>query len=135
MESLLNGLVHTVASIYAVMAVVPFLSFFLLWFILYAMRKDKKEATRRTMDVTSVLLVGSVSSMYYQLFHSTFGLFLIIFLMLVCYGLVGNVQYRTKGAIQHKRLLQVTLRIGFLALSAMYVVLLLIGMIQYYTEI
>jgi hypothetical protein len=135
MESLLSGLVHTIANVYAVMAVVPFLSFFLLWFIFYAIRKDKKEATQRTMDITSVLLVGSVSSMYYQLFQSSFGFFLIVFLMLVCYGMVGNVQYKSRGAIQHKRLLQVTLRVGFLALSAIYMVLLLIGMIQYYTEI
>lgn len=135
MNALLNGIVNMIANVYALLSVVPFASFVLLWFIVYAMSRDKKQATQRAMDVTAVLLVGCVSSMYYHIFQSSFGFFLIVFLLLVAYGLIGNMQYRSRGRIQHARLLQITLRIGFLGLSAMYVILLLIGTVKYYMVI
>jgi len=135
METVLNGLLVALANLYAVMAMVPFVTFFLLWFIFYAVKRDKKTATRRTMDIVCILLVGSVSSMYYHIFNSSFALILILFLMLLSIGLIGNMQYRSKGSIDYKRILQVTLRIGFLGLSVIYVILLLIGTVKYYMDI
>jgi hypothetical protein len=135
MEGLVNSVVHMLANLYALMAVVPFVSFILLWFLFYWILNNKKEASRRTMDITAVLLIGSVSSMYYRLFESSFGFFLILFVMLVSYGLIGNMQYRSKGTIAHRRLIQITLRLGFFGLSAAYIILLLVGMVQYYSNI
>ncbi|PYI54659.1 DUF3397 domain-containing protein [Paenibacillus flagellatus] len=120
----MNVLIH----IYAFSAAVPFVWFFALWIGVYYWRRDGKRATKLAMDVTTLLLIGSVSVMYYQLFHSNFGFFLILLFFLIGYGLVGNFQYRIKGRIDHRRIIRLLWRLGFLGLSAVYVLFLFIGL-------
>lgn len=132
---MLQWLFEIITKAYAILAVVPFLSLLVSWFVTYKMTKNKKRATGVAADITTVLLVGCVSSMYYHIFQSTFGFYLILFACLVGFGIIGNIQFRTKGTIDHMRALRVILRVGFLSLSAAYIVLLLVGIGKYVAAI
>lgn len=126
----MNGFVNVLIHIYAFSAAVPFLWFFVLWVAGYIWKRDGKRATKLAMDVTTALLIGSVSILFEQVFGSGFGFFLILLFFLIGYGLLGNFQYRAKGKINHRRIVRILWRVGFLILSVLYVLLLLIGLIK-----
>jgi hypothetical protein len=116
--------------LYAFTAIVPFLWFFVLWIAVYAITRDGKKATKLAMDVTTFLLIGSVSSMYYTIFHNGFGFYMILLFFLIGYGLIGNYQHRLRGAINHVKIIRLLWRLGFLLLSAVYFLFLIIGFIM-----
>ncbi|WP_325176727.1 DUF3397 domain-containing protein [Paenibacillus alkalitolerans] len=118
------------AYIYAALSVMPFISFVLVWFAVYLIKKDKKLAVARSMDVSTALLVGSVTVLYNEVFNSTFGIYLLLLLFLAGFGLLGNMQHRKKGRIDAKRIFRVVWRMGFLGLSTAYVMLSLVYLTQ-----
>lgn len=101
----------------------------MLWLIVYLWFKDSRKATKLAMDVTTFLLIGSVSSMYHTIFHNTFGFYMILLFFLIGYGLIGNYQYRLRGKINHLKIVRLLWRLGFLLLSAVYFLLMIIGFI------
>jgi hypothetical protein len=126
----LDGLLNVLIHIYAFTAAVPFLWFFILWIGVYLWRRDTKKATKLAMDVTTLLLIGSVHAMFLQIFHSGFGFFLILLFFLIGYGLVGNFQYRMKGKLDHVKIVRLLWRLGFLCLSVVYLLFLVVGLIK-----
>lgn len=124
----MNGLFSILIHIYAFTAAVPFLWFFVLWIGAYFWHRDGKRATKLAMDVTTLLLIGCVSVLFKQIFGSSFGFFLILLFFLIGYGLLGNFQYRVKGKINHARIVRLLWRVGFLTLSAVYLLFVIIGL-------
>ncbi|MDF2714355.1 MAG: hypothetical protein K0R28_1280 [Paenibacillus sp.] len=124
----MNGLVNFLIHIYAFTAAVPFLWFFVLWIGGYFWHRDGKRATKLAMDVTTLLLIGCVSVLFKDIFGSSFGFFLIMLFFLIGYGLLGNFQYRVKGKINHARIVRLLWRVGFLTLSAVYLLFMIIGL-------
>lgn len=116
-----------ILQIYALLAIIPFLSFLLLWLLHYAFKRDKKKATALAMDITTFLLMGSVSVMYDRIFKGVGGFWIILLLFLIAAGLIGGVQNRLKGAVDVRKLIRVVWRFGFLFLSLFYVLFLFIG--------
>ena len=116
--------------LYAVMAIVPVIPFAAVWLIVYFLKKEKKLATKRAMDVTTVMLIGVVAALYNQVFQSTFGFYLLLLLFLLGFGLFGNLQQRTKGTVDLRKTARAIWRLGFLGLSAAYVLLTAIGITQ-----
>jgi hypothetical protein len=116
--------------LYALTAFVPFLWFFVIWIAVYLKTRESKRATKLSMDVTTLLLIGSVSSLYSIIFHNSFGFYMIVLFFLIGYGLIGNYQYRLRGAINHTKIIRALWRIGFILLSIVYFILLIIGFIQ-----
>jgi hypothetical protein len=114
--------------IYAFSASVPFLWFFVLWIGTYIWRRDGKKATKLAMDVTTLLLIGSVSFLFHDLLGSSFGFFLILLFFLIGYGLLGNFQYRVRGKIDNRRIFRLLWRFGFLTLSVVYLLFLVVGL-------
>ena len=88
----MNGLVSLLSTLYAMLAVAPFITFILLWFLVYLFLKDKKMTTRFTMDITTLFLLGSVSLMWNKLFHTQFGFWLIVLMLLIAFGIIGGYQ-------------------------------------------
>nr|WP_221401223.1 DUF3397 domain-containing protein [Paenibacillus phyllosphaerae] len=109
------------------MAVVPIVPFLLVYFGLGAYTGDRKRAFRTAMDVTTALLIGCVTVLFNTIFNSTFGFFGIMLLLLLGGGLLGNIQYRSKGLIDMKRLARAVWRIGFFVISVFYILLMCIG--------
>ena len=117
---------------YALMSLVPFVIFILVWFAARWRFRDKKRATALAMDVTTFFLVGVVAGMLDTMNFRFGGIWLLILLFLLTIGLIGNAQYRLKRQLDFRRQLRAAWRLGFLGLSAMYVVLLVIGIVRYF---
>ncbi|WP_309123244.1 DUF3397 domain-containing protein [Paenibacillus sp.] len=113
--------------IYAVLAIAPVLPFAVVWLAVYFYKKEKKLATKRAMDVTTALLIGVVAVLFNDVFGSTFGIYLLLLVFLLGFGLLGNMQQRAKGKVDLRRTARAVWRLGFMGLSAAYVLLMAIG--------
>lgn len=111
-------------SIYAGLALIPFLTFIVIWFLIYLFLKDKKSSTRLSMDFTTLFLIGSVSALWNKVFQTSFGFWLIVLVLLIVYGLIGGYQTKEKGRTDLLKLSRMVWRLSFLGLSALYILLL-----------
>ncbi len=116
---------------YTILALVPFVVFFITWLIVYNSKRDKRKATHLSMDLTTVFLIGSVGYMSRNLFNSSLLLWLIILLFLIAAGLLGSMQNRMKGRIDLKKIVRTLSRLGFLVLTTCYVMLVVVGIGKY----
>jgi len=126
-----SGWLAWLQTVYTFLALVPFVSFFAAWGIVYGMTKDKKKATSAAIDVTTLFLIGSVSVLTKRLLDSEFGLWFVVLMFLIAGGLIGNMQNRLKGKVDPVKVLKAMLRLGFVVLSACYLLLLCIGLGKY----
>lgn len=124
---IVSSFIDAIARIYAVLAVVPYIPFLLVWFVVYFLKKEKKLATKWAMDVTTAFLIGVVAALYNTIFQSTFGFYLLLIFFLLAFGLLGNFQYRSKGRADLRRIARAVWRLGFLGLTAAYLVLIIIN--------
>ncbi len=83
------------------------------------------------MDVTTLFLIGSVAVMSNRLFQSGMLFWTVVLLFLVLAGLLGNLQTRIRGRVDMGKIAKTLSRLGFVVLSACYVVLLIIGIGKY----
>lgn len=114
-------------KLYAILAIAPFVTFIAVWFAVYFFMKDKKMTTRLAMDITTLFLIGSVSVMWNQLFQTSFGFWLILLVLLIAFGTIGGYQTRVKGKSELLKVGRIVWRMGFLGLSALYIVLFLLN--------
>ncbi|MNQ85114.1 hypothetical protein D3C85_1002640 [compost metagenome] len=119
----MGGLVSLLSTLYAILAVAPFITFTVLWFIIYFFLKDKKMTTRFTMDVTTLFLLGSVSLMWNRLFQTQFGFWLIVLILLIAFGIIGGYQNHLKGKTDLIKVGRLVWRLSFVGLSALYILL------------
>jgi hypothetical protein len=120
---LLNSFVSLLSTLYAMLAVAPFITFVLVWFLIFLFLKDKKMTTRFTMDVTTLFLLGSVSLMWNKLFHTQFGFWLIVLILLIAFGIIGGYQNHLKGETNLIKVGRLVWRLSFVGLSALYILL------------
>ncbi|NBD22811.1 DUF3397 domain-containing protein [Paenibacillus glycinis] len=118
---------ESIKHVYAILAVLPVVPFVLVYFGYAAVSGDRKKAFRMAMDVTTALLIGCVAVLFNDVFDSRFGLYGILLVLLLGGGLLGNVQYRTKGNIDMSRIMRAIWRLGFFLMSFCYVILMCIG--------
>ena len=124
MQAILDGLVWA----YAAFSVMPFASFALVWAIGYLITRDKKTSLIRAIDISTLFLIGSVSVLFNLVFHSSFGLYLLLLLFCLAFGLIGNLQYRKYGEIYPGKIFRIIWRLGFFGLGAAYLVLMTVGL-------
>lgn len=118
-------------NVYALLGTVPFLLFPLAGLTAYLAVRDKKKAVRFAADFTMFFLIGSVSVVYDELFQTSVkGFWLVLLLMLLLTGFLGNLQNRVRGKVNPDKLFRAVWRIGFLLLSAAYVLMLIVGIIK-----
>jgi undecaprenyl pyrophosphate phosphatase UppP len=118
---------ESIKHLYAILAVVPVIPFLLIYFGYAAFTGDRKKAFRLAMDITTALLIGCVAVLFDSIFQSSFGLYGILLVMLIGGGLLGNVQYRTRGSVDVKRVVRAIWRLGFFLMGLFYVLLMCIG--------
>jgi hypothetical protein len=126
---------EVVKQAYGYLSVLPIIPFVAVYIGTYLYSKDRKQSIRLAMDVTMVFLIGSVSGLFNQLIGGSFGFYGILLVMLIGAGLLGNLQYRTKGKFDPVRIVRVVWRIGFFVLAVLYVVFLIIGLIRSVVEV
>ncbi|MCZ8518757.1 MULTISPECIES: DUF3397 domain-containing protein [Paenibacillus] len=124
-------LLQWLQQLYLFLALVPFAAFLLTWGAVYGITRDKRKATHYSMDITSVFLIGSVAVMSRNIFGSGMLGWTVVLVFLVAAGLLGNMQNRKRGKVDLVRIARTLGRLGFVFLSACYVLLLLVGIGKY----
>jgi hypothetical protein len=122
-----------VLQVYAALAVVPFLTFIVIWFAAYLFFGDKKRPTRLAVDVTTFLLLGSVYKMSAGILSSTLVFWLAILVLLLAAGWIGSEQNKKRGKISVTKIFRVVWRFAFLVFSGLYLLFFLLGVIRYIT--
>ncbi len=108
---------------------IPYLSFVVIWFIAYYAMRNKKKATGLSIDITAFLLVGAVANQMHKLFGSWLGFWLMLFVILLIIGLIGRKQNELRGQINPARITKIIMRMGFVVLSFLYIVLLILNLL------
>lgn len=123
-------------SVFAAAAIVPFVTFVILHIILTRYMNDKKRAKSLTIDITTALLIISVSAMFNVIFSPAInGIWIIVLAFLVAFGLAGGAQTRNRGQVNLSKTFRMIWRIGFLLLSVLYILFLLIGIVQSFYQV
>lgn len=86
-------------GLFIVLSILPFFPFFLVYWGMYVWKKDKRNAMRMAMDITTFFLVFSVSALFNLTFDSSFGFYLTLLLILLALGFIGGAQNRLKGKV------------------------------------
>ncbi|MGZ7443671.1 DUF3397 domain-containing protein [Paenibacillus sp. TH7-28] len=120
------------ATFLIVFAMIPVIPFLLVYFIYYyGGKREKKAAIMLAMDVTTLFLILGAAALFNNVFHSTFGFYLIVLILLVASGLIGGAQTRLKGKVDVRRLLRAVWRLAFAGTGVAYILLFLISFITY----
>lgn len=123
----MNVIFEWLHGIYVFLAFVPFVAFFITWFIVYGFSRNKRQSTYWSMDVTTLFLIGSLAYMSRAVFQSSWLLWIVILLFLIAAGVLGNLQNRIRGKLNVLKIAKTLSRLGFLVLTALYVLLMAIG--------
>jgi len=121
MAHLWNALVGA----YSGLAVIPIIPFLIMFIILKIRNVEKKRAVQISMDVTTLFLIGIVSSLLNKL-GTSFGPYIILLFMLITAGLIGSAQNRIRGRVDARKLIRAIWRLSFLVLSVLYVLLMIV---------
>jgi len=119
-------IVYTITSL-ATFPVIPFLITFFAYGII---QPERKKVIRLAMDVTTIFLIINVAALFNILFNSKFGLYLIIIVMLIAAGLLGNALYRKHGKLLWKRVIRVIWRLTFFLSVLLHLVFMIIKIIE-----
>lgn len=129
-------IMNFVQSIFAIAAILPFVTFVILYFVLNYYMEDKKRAKTLTIDVTTALLIISVAAMFDVIFQPSMrGIWIILLILLVAFGLIGGAQSRNRGQVDLQKAFRTIWRISFLLLSVLYVIFLFVGIGQSFYQV
>ncbi|MET3682040.1 asparagine N-glycosylation enzyme membrane subunit Stt3 [Alkalibacillus flavidus] len=120
-----------IATIVAILATVPFVTFFMLFIIEKKRTKTATVSTKRAADVTTALLLIAVYALIEYIFDvSLFWETVIIYMVLL--AIVLTVQWRKEEEITFLRAVRFVWRLSFVMLSVAYLLLVIIAiMLQF----
>lgn len=118
-----------------IFTILPIIPFFLVYLISIFLKKEKRASLLLAMDVTTFFLILSVSILFNNVFHSQFGFYLILLILLIVVGLIGGAQNRLKGKVDVSRMLRAVWRLAFAGAGIVYIILFLISFFTYITAI
>ncbi|NWL86827.1 DUF3397 domain-containing protein [Paenibacillus sp. 79R4] len=118
-----------------IFTVLPIIPFFLVYLISIFLKKEKRASLLLAMDVTTFFLILSVSILFNNVFHSQFGFYLILLILLIVVGLIGGAQNRLKGKVDVGRMLRAVWRLTFAGAGIVYIILFLISFFTYISAI
>ncbi|MBD8839860.1 DUF3397 domain-containing protein [Paenibacillus sp. FSL K6-4396] len=118
-------------GLFIVLSILPFFPFFLVYWGMYVWKKDKRNAMRMAMDITTFFLVFSVSALFNLTFDSSFGFYLTLLLILLALGFIGGAQNRLKGKVDGGRMFRAVWRMAFIIMSFGYILFTLFGLFRY----
>ncbi|WP_091014048.1 DUF3397 domain-containing protein [Paenibacillus amylolyticus] len=121
-------------GLFIVLSILPFFPFFLVYWGMYVWKKDKRNAMRMAMDVTTFFLVFSVSALFNLTFDSSFGFYLTLLLILLALGFIGGAQNRLKGKVDGGRMFRAVWRMAFIIMSFGYILFTLFGLFRYFMK-
>jgi hypothetical protein len=98
------GFINFIEIIYKAIAYIPNLTFIVMWFLIYFIKKDKKKSTQLAIDITTVLLLGTVAMQMHKLFNSWFGIWFMLLTILLVTGFIGRQQNDLRGFVHFPRI-------------------------------
>ncbi|WP_195572756.1 DUF3397 domain-containing protein [Paenibacillus sp. 1001270B_150601_E10] len=113
----------------------PFFPFIIVWILSSYWIKEKKRRMKLSIDITTLFLVASVAGLFNVIFNTGMGIYLLLLLYLITAGLLGGTMHRKHAQVDVPKLLRAIWRVSFLILSAMYLLLILIGIILYFYKL
>ncbi len=122
----MSTIFHALTHVYATIALVPIIPFFLVYFVVTARGGERKQAVRSAMDVTTAFLISTVAVLINLRFGTSFGLYLILLVMLIGAGLLGNAQNRARGKVDAAKLFRAIWRLSFFGMAILYVLLMVV---------
>lgn len=120
------------ANVFAAFATLPFITFFVIYFVAYIRTKSKKESVRWAVHITMLLLLFTVSQMFKAITGSAAGFWWMIIVLVIIAGLVLFLQWKIRQQIQLGRVVRSVWYAGFLLFSLAYFILIPVGIIFYY---
>lgn len=127
---MMDILVSWVSYLLAAFATIPFLTFFIVYIVVYRLTENQKRAFRLSMDVTTALLIMAVGALLQYVTGTFASWWMTLGLLLVFYLLHALLQIWVKGTIDWKRLGQRGWRMSFILFGILYVILFVIGVGQ-----
>jgi len=115
-------------KIYAIIATMPFLSFFFIYFLFILLGKPKDIAINRTIYITSILLIGAVSSQLKYIFNLASGLWLSLLFIFLIFAALGFFQWKLKNKLNLKKLTLSTLKLSFYLFGVLYIIFFIVGL-------
>lgn len=112
--------------LYAFFVAVPPVGYFLTYWIVRFMTKNKTTAHMRALDVTAVLLLSAVSVLWYNVTGGIGWLAILMLYVLLGAGL-ALLQWWVRGGFHFRKWLRSLWRLGFIFLVIFYFVLFGIG--------
>lgn len=119
-------------SFFITLSILPFFPFIIVYWVMYAWKKDKRVAVRKAMDVTTLFLIFSVSALFNLTFETNFGFYLTLIFILIALGLVGGAQNRLKGKVDGGRMFRAVWRMAFVMMSFGYILFTIFGLFRYF---
>lgn len=122
------------ANMYAVMATIPFVTFFIIYLAVRWIKGDSTAAVGWAINVTTFFLISAVSTMYGLISAPQSASFFwwILLFWLVITGGMGFLQLKLKGGLNLVKLTRAAWRVTFVALSITYVIFFFIGIARFF---
>ncbi|MFC5532169.1 DUF3397 domain-containing protein [Cohnella yongneupensis] len=125
----MSTIFDVLTRVYATIALIPIIPFFVVYFVVSTRGGDRKRAIRAAMDVTTAFLIATVAVLINLRLGTTFGLYLIILIMLIVGGLIGNAQNRVRGQVDAAKLIRAVWRLTFFGMSVLYVIFMFVEIV------
>jgi hypothetical protein len=110
------------ANIVATLAVLPLLSFALIYAAVYFLTKSKEEALQWAITITTILFLISIPLTLQHIWGVSL-IWLIILIVLCIIGGLAYLQYLIHGKINYSRLMKGIVRLTFLLFLPIHVIL------------
>ncbi len=120
--------IEIVATIIAILATVPVITFLILFFIFKARTKKTTRSIQLAADFSALFFIIAVSTLFYILFENHFIPWIVVSYLIVLL-IVLFYQYVKNEEIIINRALRIVWRIGFIMMFMLYVLLFLITII------
>ena len=120
--------IEIVATIIAILATVPVITFLILFFIFKARTKKTIRSIQLAADFSALFFIIAVSALFYILFENHFIPWIVVSYLIVLL-IVLFYQYVKNEEIIINRALRIVWRIGFIMMFMLYVLLFLITII------
>jgi Protein of unknown function (DUF3397) len=117
--------------LWGTLTVIPFLGFPIVYFLLYAWKRDKRLAGRWAVNITNLLLIRSVVVAYSEIWPNAMSAWWwISCFYLVFIALLGWMQVKWKGKLSLRKIGFSAWRLSFLWFGLIYVVLVTTGIVK-----
>ena|SRR5690625_2610620 len=122
--------IEIVATIIAILATVPVLTFLILFFIFKAQTKNTTRSIQLAADFSAIFFIIAVSALFYILFENHYIPWIVIGYLIVLL-IVLVYQFTNQEELLIKKSFRIVWRIGFMIMFVLYILLFFVTVILF----